>query len=79
MVPGITVVNGYRCKVDGCAYYYTSKKTIVNHHLTNHFFLLVNASCQPCQVQCLFKKVDYTAYFGVDHQNMELVGDQVGL
>jgi hypothetical protein len=27
----------------------------------------------------LLKKVGYIAYFGVDHQNMELAGDRVGL
>ncbi len=79
VVPGITVVNGYRCKADGCAYYSASKRTIANHRLANHFFLPANASCQPCQMQCLFKKVGYTTYFGVDHQNMELAGDLMGL
>jgi hypothetical protein len=39
------------------------------------FFLPINASLQPCQIQHLFKKVRYTEYFGVDHQNMELAGD----
>jgi hypothetical protein len=79
VVPGILVVNGHRCKVDGCAYYCASKRTIANHCLANHFFLPVHDSAQPCQVQCLFKKVGYSAYFGVDHQNMELTGDPVGL
>ncbi len=50
MVPSITFVNGYRCKVDGCVYYSASKRTITNHRLANHFFLPTNASCQPCQV-----------------------------
>jgi hypothetical protein len=53
--------------------------TIVNHRLTNHFFLLINANCQPCQMQCLFQKVEYIAYFSVNHQNMELTSDQTGL
>jgi hypothetical protein len=75
VVPGIIVVNVYWCKVDGCAYYGVSKKTIANHRLANHFFLPINASRQPCQIQHLFKKVRYTKYFGVDHQNMELAGD----
>jgi hypothetical protein len=44
VVPGITIINGYWCKAYGCVYYYTSRKTIANHHLANHFFLLVNAS-----------------------------------
>jgi hypothetical protein len=79
VVPGITVANGYRCKADGCAYYCASKKTIANHRLANHFFLPVDASHQPCQVQRLFKQVGYTAYFGIDHQNMELAGDSMGL
>ncbi len=79
VVPGITVVNGYRCKADGCVYYCTSRKTIANHRLANLFFLPVDASCQPCQVQRLFTQVGYTTYFGVDHQNMELAGDLVGL
>ncbi|CAM6013301.1 unnamed protein product [Sphagnum balticum] len=79
VVPGITVVNGYRCKVDGCVYYCASRKTIANHRLANHFFLPVDASREPCQVQRLFKQVGYTAYFGVDHQNMELAGDSMGL
>jgi hypothetical protein len=38
MVPGIMLVKIYWCKADGCVYYYTSKKTITNHYLTNHFF-----------------------------------------
>jgi hypothetical protein len=42
-------------------------------------YVPTNASCQSCQVQRLFRKVGYTAYFGVDHQNMELVGDPMGL
>jgi hypothetical protein len=50
-----------------------------NHRHANHFFLSVPASCQSCQVQHLFTKVGYTAYFGVDHQNMELEGDLAGL
>jgi hypothetical protein len=50
VVPGITVVNGYRCKADGCVYYCASMKTIANHRLPNHFFLPVDASCEPCQV-----------------------------
>ncbi len=79
VAPGITVVNGYRCKADGCVYYCASRKTIANHHLANHFFLPVDASRQPCKVQRLFKQVRYTTYFGVDHQNMELAGDSVGL
>jgi hypothetical protein len=79
VVLGILVVNGYRCKADGCAYYCASKKTIANHRLANHFFLSVHESAQSCQVQCLFKKLGYSAYFGVDHQNMELVGDPTGL
>jgi hypothetical protein len=79
VVPRIMIVNGYQCKVDGCVYYYTSKKTIANHCLANHFLLPFNGGCKPRQVQHLFKKVGYTAYFGVDHQNMELIGDQVGL
>jgi hypothetical protein len=79
VVPGITVINGYRCKADGCAYYSASKRTIANHRLANHFFLPANASYQPCQVHRLFRKVGHTAYFGVDHQNMELVGDPMGL
>jgi hypothetical protein len=49
-----------------------------NHRRANHFFLPVHASCELCQVQCLFKKVGYTAYFGVDHQNLELEGDLPG-
>ncbi len=79
VVPRIMVVNGYPCKADGCAYYYISKKIIANHCLVNHFFLPIHASCQSCQVQRLFKKVGYTTYFGVDHQNMELTGDLTGL
>jgi hypothetical protein len=67
VVPRITVVNGYRCKADGCAYYSATRKTMGNHRHANHFFLPVHASCEPCQVQRLFKKVGYTAYFGVDH------------
>ncbi|CAK9269803.1 unnamed protein product [Sphagnum jensenii] len=50
-----------------------------NHRHANHFFLPIHASGQPCQVQRLFRKVGYTAYFGVDHQNMELEGDPAGL
>jgi hypothetical protein len=49
-----------------------------DHRRANHFFLPVHASCEPCQVQRLFKKVGYTAYFGVDHQNLELEGDLPG-
>ncbi len=79
VVPRITVVNGYRCKADGCAYYSATRKIMGNHRRANHFFLPVHASCQPCQVQHLFRKVGYTAYFGVDHQNMELEGDLAGL
>jgi len=41
--------------------------------------LLVDASHQPCQVQRLFRKVEYFTYFGVDHQNMELAGDPARL
>ncbi len=78
VVPGITVVNGYRCKADGCAYYFATRKTMGNHRRANHFFLPVHASCEPCQVQRLFKKVGYTMYFGVDHQNLELEGDLLG-
>jgi len=79
VVPRIMVVNGYRCNADGCVYYCASRKTIANHRLANHFFLPIDASRQSCQVQRLFKQVGYTAYFGVDHQNMELAGDSVGL
>ncbi len=79
MVPGIKVVNGYRCEADGCAYYSATKKIMGNHLRAKHFFLPVHANGQPCQVQRLFKKVGYTAYFGVDHQNVELEGDPVGL
>jgi hypothetical protein len=84
VVPGILVVNGYRCTADECAYYCASKKTIANHRLANHFFLPVHDSVQPCQVQRLFKKVrfkniGYSAYFSVDHQSMELAGDPAGL
>jgi hypothetical protein len=50
-----------------------------NHRRAKHFFLPIHANDQPCQVQRLFKKVRYTAYFGVDHQNVELEGDPVGL
>ncbi|CAK9274087.1 unnamed protein product [Sphagnum jensenii] len=57
VAPGITVVNGYRCKANGCVYYCASRKTIANHHLANHFFLPVDASRQPCKVQRLFKQV----------------------
>jgi hypothetical protein len=32
VISNITVVNRYRCKADGCAYYCASKKTIANHH-----------------------------------------------
>ncbi|CAK9856575.1 unnamed protein product [Sphagnum jensenii] len=60
VVTGITIVNGYRCKADGCVYYCTSKKTIANHCLANHFFIPVDASRQPCQMQRLFKKVGYS-------------------
>jgi hypothetical protein len=49
-----------------------------NHRRANHFFLPVHASCEPCQVQRLFRKVGYTVYFGVDHQNLELGGDLSG-
>jgi hypothetical protein len=49
-----------------------------NHRRVNHFFLPVHASCEPCQVQRLFKKVGYTTYFGVDHQNLKLEGDLPG-
>ncbi len=79
MVPGIKVVNGYRCEADGCAYYSATKKIMGNHRRAKHFFLLVHANGQPCQVQRLFKKVGYTAYFGVDHQNVELKGDPARL
>ncbi len=75
VVPGIKVVNGYRCEEDGCAYYFATKKIMGNHHHANHSFLPIHASGQPCQVQCLFRKVRYTAYFDVDHQNLELEGD----
>jgi hypothetical protein len=78
VVLGIMVVNGYRCKADGCACYCTSKKTIANHRLANHFFLPVNANCQPCQVQHLFRKVRYTIYYNVDHYNMEFACDLMG-
>jgi hypothetical protein len=61
------------------AYYSATKKIMHNHCRANHFFLPIHASGQPCQVQCLFRKVGYTAYFGVDHQNMELKGDLAGL
>jgi hypothetical protein len=50
-----------------------------NHRQAKHFSLLVHANGQPCQVQRLFKKVEYTAYFGVDHQNVELEGNPAGL
>jgi hypothetical protein len=50
-----------------------------NHRRANHFFLPIHANSQLCQVQRLFRKVGYTAYFGVDHQNMELEGDPTGL
>jgi hypothetical protein len=50
VVPGITVVNGYRCKADGCAYYSATRKTMGNHRRANHSFLPVHASCEPCQV-----------------------------
>jgi hypothetical protein len=46
-----------------------------NHRCANHLFLPVHASCEPCQVQRLFRKVGYTAYFGVNYQNLELEGD----
>ncbi len=72
------VVNGYRCKADGCAYYSATRKIMGNHRRANHFFLPIHASCEPCQVQRLFRKVGYTAYFGVDHQNFELEGDLPG-
>ncbi len=80
MVPGILVVNGYRCNADGCAYYCASKKSIANHRLVHHFFLPVHDSARSCQVQRLFKKlgfrnIGYSPYFGVDHQSTELVGD----
>ncbi len=78
VVPGITIVNGYRCKADGCAYYSATKKVMGNHRRANHLFLPVHASCEPCQVQRLFRKVGYTVYFGVDHQNLELEGDLPG-
>lgn len=78
MVPGIKVVNGYRCEADGCAYNSATKKTMGNHRRAKHF-LPVHANGQPCQEQRLFKKVTYTAYFGVDHQNMELEGDPAWL
>jgi hypothetical protein len=45
MVPRIMVINGYRCKVNGCAYYCTSKKIIANHCLANHIFVPVHAKC----------------------------------
>ncbi|CAK9208408.1 unnamed protein product [Sphagnum troendelagicum] len=51
VVPGIRVVNGYRCEVDGCGYYFATKKIMGNHRRANHFFLLVHANGQPCQVQ----------------------------
>ncbi len=79
VVPGIKVVNGYRCKADGCAYYSATKKIMGNHRRGNHFFLSIHANDQPCQVQRLFRMVGYKAYFGVDHQNMELEGDTAGL
>jgi hypothetical protein len=72
------VVNGYQCKANGYTYYCASKKTIANHNPANHFFLPVHASHQPCQVQHLFRKVRYTTYFGVDHQNMELAVGPTG-
>jgi hypothetical protein len=84
VVPGILVVNGYRCNADGCAYYCASKKSIANHCLVHHFFLSVHDSARPCQVQRLFKKlgfrnVGYSPYFGVDHQSTELASDPAGL
>jgi hypothetical protein len=67
VVPGIRVVNGYRCEVDGCAHYSATKKTMGNHRRANHSFLSFHANGQSCQVQRLSGKVGYTAYFGVDH------------
>jgi hypothetical protein len=79
VVLGIRVVNGYRCEVDGCGYYSATKKIMGNHHRANHFFLPIHANGPPCQVQRLFRKVGYTTYFSVDHQNTELEGDPAGL
>jgi hypothetical protein len=50
-----------------------------NHCRANHFFLPIHANGQLCQVQRLLRMVGYKAYFGVDHQNMELEGDTAGL
>ncbi len=63
MVPGIRVVNGYRCEADGCAYYSATKNIMGNHRRLNHSFLPIHANGQSGQVQCLFRKVEYTAYF----------------
>jgi hypothetical protein len=48
VVPGIKVVNGYRCEADGCAYYSTTKKIMGNHRRANHFFLPIHANGQSC-------------------------------
>ncbi|CAN5957261.1 unnamed protein product [Sphagnum jensenii] len=79
VVQGIRVVNGYRCEADGCGYYSATKKVMGNHRRANHSFLPIHANGQPCQMQRLFKKVGYTAYFGVDHQNTKLTGNLAGL
>jgi hypothetical protein len=79
VVPRIRVVNEYQCEADGCAYYSATKKIMGNHRRANHSFLPIHASGQPCQVEHLFRKVGYIAYFGVDHQNMELEGNPTGL
>jgi hypothetical protein len=79
VVPGIKVVNGYQCEADGCAYYSATKNITGNHRRANHSFLPIHASGQLCQVERLLRKVGYTAYFGVDHQNMELEGNPAGL
>jgi hypothetical protein len=48
VVSGIMVVNGYRCKADGCVYYCTSKKTIANHRLANHYRLMPIVNRTKC-------------------------------
>jgi hypothetical protein len=50
VVPGIRVVNRYRCEADGCAYYSATKKIMGNHRRGNHLFLPIHASGQLCQV-----------------------------
>jgi len=48
VVPGIRVVNRYRCEANGCVYYSATKKILGNHRCANHFLLSIHANGQPC-------------------------------